>query len=178
MSSLSSSGPRRARDGERPDRAAEPLQVELADRLADATARRPRTPAARRGSARGRLRAEPGGEVRDAADRGVVGSALEPDPAERGVALGDADPEAEVVAAAAQPSASPPTRSRMATAIARPARRPVVARQRVVEEHHQPVAGEALERSLEAEDELAQRRVVLGQDGHDLLGLARLGEGA
>ena len=53
----------------------------------------------------------------------------------------------------------------------------VVARQRVVEEHHQPVAGEPLERPLEAEDEVAERRVVLAQHRHDLLGLAGLGEG-
>ena len=35
------------------------------------------------------------------------------------------------------------------------------ARQRIVEEDHQAVAGEALERALEAVDEVAERRVVL-----------------
>ena len=52
----------------------------------------------------------------------------------------------------------------------------VVARQRVVEEHHQPVAGEMLERALEPVDQVAERGVVLAQDPHDLLRLGRLGE--
>ena len=43
-----------------------------------------------------RLGAEPGAEVGDPADRSVVGAALEPDPAEGRVALGDANPEAEL----------------------------------------------------------------------------------
>ena len=41
--------------------------------------------------------AEPGGEVGDTADRGVVETALEADPAERRVTLRDPDAEAEVV---------------------------------------------------------------------------------
>ena len=48
--------------------------------------------------------------------------------------------------------------------------------QRVVDEHHQPVAREALERALEAVDELAEGLVVLAEDAHHLLGLARLRE--
>ena len=58
------------------------------------------------------------------------------------------------------------------------ARRPgVLTRHRVVEDHHQPVTGEPLERALEAEDEVAERGVVVAQHPHDLLGLAGLGEG-
>ena len=65
---------------------------------------------------------------------------------------------------------------RMATAISTRAPRRVVARQRVVEEHHQPVAGEPLQGALEAVDQLAERPVVLAEHPHDLLGLAGLGE--
>ena len=56
------------------------------------------------------------------------------------------------------------------------AQSPVVAADRVVEEHHQTVAGEPLERALEPEDQVAERLVVLREDAHHLLGLARLGE--
>jgi hypothetical protein len=52
----------------------------------------------------------------------------------------------------------------------------VVTREWIVEEHHQPVAREMLERALELKDQLAQRGVVLVQDTHYLLGLGRLGE--
>ena len=47
------------------------------------------------------LAAEPGGEIDDGADGGVVEAVLEADAAERGVALRDADAEAELVAALA-----------------------------------------------------------------------------
>ena len=49
-------------------------------------------------------------------------------------------------------------------------------RERIVEEGHQPVAREAVERSLEAVDEIAQRRVVLAEHQHQVLGLDGLGE--
>ena len=120
--------------------------------------------------------AQPGGQVGDAPDRRVVVPALEADPAQGGVALGDPDAEGEVVALASpglRQAADPgPHRD------AHPdrARRTVVAAHRVVEEDHQPVAGEPLERALEPEDQVAERGVVLLQDAHHLLGLARLGE--
>ena len=47
----------------------------------------------------------------------------------------------------------------------------------IVEEDHHAVAGEALERALVGEDELAHFGVVLAQDAHQLLGLGRLREG-
>ena len=52
----------------------------------------------------------------------------------------------------------------------------VVDRQRVVEEDHQPVPGEPLQRSAVGEDQRPQRLVVLAEDAHHLLGLARLRE--
>ena len=115
-------------------------------------------------------------QVRDAADRRVVEAPLEADAAERGESLRDADPEAEVVAAPA------PAVGELGDPVAhRHGHRDgplggVVDGQRVVEEHHEPVAGEALERALEPVDELAERGVVLREHPHDLFGLARLGE--
>ena len=85
------------------------------------------------------------------ADRGVLPAALEADPAERRVALRDADRRVQVVAAAgSSASASSQTRSRIATASRTARSAGVRARQRVVEEDHQLVAREALERALEA----------------------------
>ena len=111
-----------------------------------------------------RLVAEPGRDVRDAADGRVVGPPLEPDPAERRVALGDPDAEAEIVPAPA------PLLLQLRDARAHRDRHPhgalrrVVARDRIVEEHHQPIAGESLERALEPVDQVAERGVVLAQD--------------
>jgi hypothetical protein len=47
----------------------------------------------------------------------------------------------------------------------------------IVEEHHEPVACEVLQGSLELEDQVANGLVVLPQRPHDVLGLGRLGEG-
>ena len=49
-------------------------------------------------------------------------------------------------------------------------------RNRIIEEDHESVPGEALERSFESKDELSQRLVILTQYGHRLLGLPRLGK--
>src|SRR5207245_9431890 len=46
----------------------------------------------------------------------------------------------------------------------------------VVEENHQAVPGEALERALMLEDELAHRGVIFPEDTHDFFGLRRLVE--
>ena len=89
-----------------------------------------------------------GGEIRDTADGGVVEAALEADPAEGREALGDADSQGEVVTVAA------PSRGKLAHGVANLQRHPdctlgrVVARDRVVEEHHDPVAGEPFERAF------------------------------
>ena len=47
----------------------------------------------------------------------------------------------------------------------------------IVEEHHEAVAREALERARELRDALAHRGVVLGERRHHLFGLEALGEG-
>src|SRR5688572_30088773 len=49
-------------------------------------------------------------------------------------------------------------------------------RHRVVEEDHDPVAGEVLERSRMRGNELTRRRVVFANDVDQLLGLGRLYE--
>ena len=46
----------------------------------------------------------------------------------------------------------------------------------VVEEHHHAVAGEALERPVEAEDERADHGVELAQQRHHGVGIVRFGE--
>ena len=104
------------------------------------------------------VRAQPRGEIRDAADGGVVEAAFEADPAERRVTLGDPLPESEVVAPPTPPD------GQLAHRIADPQRHPdgalggVVVRNRVVEEHHHPVAGEPLERALVFVDQRTHRR--------------------
>jgi hypothetical protein len=47
----------------------------------------------------------------------------------------------------------------------------------VVEEHHNPVARELVERAFELSDERPQRAMILAQEIEDLLGLGSLGEG-
>ncbi len=92
--------------------------------------------------------AQPRGEIGDAADRRVVEAALETDPAERREALGDPDSQREIVTFA------PPPRGKLAHGVADLQRhshrtlRGVVVRDRVVEEHHDPVTGEPLERAF------------------------------
>ena len=49
--------------------------------------------------------------------------------------------------------------------------------QGIVEQDQHAIAGEALERSLIAVDQRAQRFVIVVEDAHHLLGLGRLGEG-
>ena len=123
-----------------------------------------------------RHRAQAGGEVDDGADRRVLDAALEPDAAERRVALGDADTEGEIVAVARPRlgEVADPRAHRDGHADGPQAG--VLARHRIVEHDHQTVAGEPLERALVAEDQVAERAVVLAQHRHELLGLARLGE--
>ena len=120
--------------------------------------------------------AQPGGEVGHRADRGVVVAAREADPAERGVALRDAHPEAEVVSLAAPPlrqlgDPGPHVHRHPHRTV-----RCVRAGDGVVEEDEQPVAGEVLEGALVREHQLAERQVVVGQHLHGLLRLAALGE--
>jgi hypothetical protein len=98
------------------------------------------------------------GEVGDAADRGVVEASLEADPAEGRVPLGDAGGEGEVVAAAGPAGGEilhPRTHGHGHPD--RPDCR-IGSGQRIVEEHHHPVTGEAFQGALEAEDQITQRR--------------------
>ena len=100
--------------------------------------------------------AQAGGEVGDTADRGVVVAPLETDPAQGRVALRDPDAEREVVTLA-----GPRLREALDPRAHRDrhpdrARRSVVAPHRVVEEHHQAVAGEPLEGAFEPEDQVAE----------------------
>ena len=170
--------PRRARDVEGPRRPREPCSVRspTGSATTDAsTAACTRWPTRIWPGCRGR--AEPRGEVRDAADRRVVGAPLEADPPERGVPLRRCRPRSGGRGpCAASPRTARPTRSRIATAIRTARSGPVRARQRVVEEHHHAVAGEPLEGALEAVDELAERRVVGAEHAHHVLRLGRLGE--
>src|SRR5258705_2822146 len=89
------------------------------------------------------LAAETGGEVSDGADRSVVPATLEADGADRGVALGDADAEAEL-----EPSLVP-SDDQLCHAVPhreRHANRPFLRIRyghRVIEKDHHAVAGEA-----------------------------------
>ena len=104
------------------------------------------------------LPAQPGGQVGDAADRRVVETAFVADAAQRGESLGDPDPEAEFVPDPAPPFGQlpygVPHRQRH---LDRPPGR-LLDRDRVVEEDHQAVAGEALQRAPEVEDQLGPGR--------------------
>ena len=124
------------------------------------------------------LAAQARGQVGDGADGPVVPAALEADGADGGVALGDADAEAELV-----DRASASRRPGRWHALAHRQRHPHGAlgrighRHRVVEEDHHAVAGEALERALVGEDQAAHLGVVLAEHAHDLLRLGGLREG-
>ena len=122
------------------------------------------------------VRAQPRGQIRDAADRGVVEAAFEADPAESREALGDPLPEGEVVAFAAPPNGQLVHRIADLQRHADGALGGVVVRDRIVEEHHDPVAGEPLERALVLVDQCAHRPVVLREHPHHFLGLTGLGE--
>src|SRR5262249_9828780 len=123
------------------------------------------------------LAAQPRSEIYNAADRGVFAPMLEADLAERRVAGCDADAESEHVAHArpllrqlVHPLAHVERQADRALGV-------VVARNRIVEDNHDAVSEEPLQRALISEDKLAQVLVVLAQNAHDLFGLGRLGEG-
>ena len=120
--------------------------------------------------------AQPGGEIRDTADRGVVEAALEADPAEGRKALGDTDSQGEVMAVAE------PAGGKLAHGVPELQRHPdrtlgrVVTRDRVVEEHHDPVTGEPLERAFVCVDQRPDGPVILAEHAHHFLGLTGLRE--
>jgi hypothetical protein len=77
---------------------------------------------------------------------------------------------------------APPSGCQLLHGVADPQRHPyrafcgVVARDRVIEEHHDPVAREPLEGAFVGMDEGADGPVVLGEHAHHLLRLAGLRE--
>ena len=97
--------------------------------------------------------AQSSGQVGHTSDRGVVEASFETDPPQGGETLSDPDAQVRSWSRRCHPSARTRTRSRIAT------RHPdrsgcVIDRQRIVEEDHQPVAGEPLQRSAVGEDEV------------------------
>src|SRR5437868_2646464 len=116
-----------------------------------------------------RLGTEARGEVGDVADGGVVPAAFEADRAERGVALRDADARAELAAAALVAVLADRQggflhgERGLHGVLGR-----LLERQGVVEEHHHRVAGEALDRALVLERDLAERAVEGAQELHHL----------
>ena len=107
------------------------------------------------------LATEAGGQVRHRSDGAVVPAPFEADGADRRVALGDADAEVELVAVL------PPLDAQLSDPVAHLQRHPdrplgrVRHRHGVVEEDHHAITGEALERSVVGEDQLAHLGVVL-----------------
>src|SRR5215212_1721819 len=120
--------------------------------------------------------AQSSGQVGHTSNRGIVEASFKPDPPQGGKALSDPDAQRQIVVAPAPPFGEDPD------AVAHGHGHPdgslgcIIYRQRIVEEDHQTVTGEALQSSAVGEDELPQCPVVLVQHAHDLLGLARLGE--
>src|SRR6478735_7748866 len=124
----------------------------------------------------GRLIGKPGREIRDGADRGVVGTALETDLPARRVAECDAGAEVEVVPALVperrQPGHLLPQRAPQANRL----QRVIGHLDRIVEEEVDAVALETADRRVEPPDETADRAVELAQRAHQLLGLDGIGE--
>src|SRR4029077_12612997 len=119
------------------------------------------------------LGTETGGEVCDRADGGIVEATLEADLAKRGVALGDADTKSQLMTVLA-----PSLRETRRTIAHRDShsnrsRRRIRAGNWIVEQHHEPIAQKAFQRSLEAMDNLGERSVILAQSLHHLFRLGR-----
>src|SRR5205814_7769867 len=98
------------------------------------------------------LVAEPGGNIADCADRGVVDPLGKADLAQRCKALGDADAEADLAAAPAPIGLQPTNLLAHLDRHAHGALGRVGTGQRVVENYHQPIAGEVVERAFRADD--------------------------
>ena len=108
-----------------------------------------------------RLAAQARGEIGDGADGAVVEPAFEADGADGGVALVRCRSRApDRARACASPCSCSLTRSRIAMAM-RSARSAGSGNDdRVIEEDHHAVSGEALERALVLQDQLAHLRVI------------------
>jgi hypothetical protein len=122
------------------------------------------------------LVAQAGGDVRDAPERAVVVASFEADAAERRVTNRDSGAQTQVI------TPFPPTLRTDADALSHRQRKlgrlelRLLDRRGVVEEDHQTVASEVLQRAAVPSDELARRLVVLPHDVDQLLGLRGLGE--
>jgi hypothetical protein len=108
-----------------------------------------------------RLGAQSRGKIDDRAVGRIVEPALATDAAERGVAVGDADPESELVTQLA-----PVSRKRGSVVVHRDgepngAQRRIDTWQRIIEQDHDAIAGKAVQGAFELVDEPAEVRVVL-----------------
>ena len=164
-------------DVERCDRALETLEGHLADRLhLDVVLDFRVETLCDQDLAGGRLVRKPRREVRNRADRRIVGAALEADLAAGRVAKGDASAEVEVI------TALPPPRRQLchfrterATESHGP-QRGVRDLDRVVEEELDAVALEEADRRVEPPDQAADRFMELAEHPHQLLRLDRFDE--
>src|SRR5262249_23903024 len=120
--------------------------------------------------------AKAGGEIAYRADRRIPGAVGKTNLAERRISLRDAGTEPEHAAAAA-PGGRQCSRclahrdGHFDGALSR-----VWDRDRIVEENHDPIARELIERALKPADERPQRTMVLAQDVEHFLGLGGLGK--
>src|SRR5262249_52802695 len=111
------------------------------------------------------------------ANRGVAGAFGEADLAQRGIALRNTGTKAKFA------TSLTPVGDQRASRLAHRHRhldgalRRVGAWHWIVEEHHDPVARELVERALELTDQRSERAVVFAQEVEHLLGLGGLGEG-
>lgn len=123
------------------------------------------------------LAAEPGGKIRHGAERAVVVSAFETDPSQGGITGLDANAQAEL-----DPALVPGLGQFSDPLLGEESelygvQLVVLERDRVVEEDHDPVAGEVLKRARVARDQLSQRLVVGAQHVEEFLWSGCLGEG-
>ena len=140
----------------------EALELELARRRRlDGCLHRRKEPLADQDLAGRRLGAEPRGEIRHRAEHAVVVAAFEPDSTERGVAGLDADSEPQLRSTLA------PQQRELLEPLLSCQREPdglklvVCHGDRIVEEHHDPIACEVLQRPVVRWDEVAECAVVL-----------------
>ena len=126
-----------------------------------------------------RLSAEPGGQVRDGSDGSIVLSAFKADHTQRGIAGRDAYPQAKVIAEL------DPLRMELGNDQFPHGQRhshrllpSVRDGNRVIEEDHHAVPGEALQGGLVPHDQSPHFGVILCQHSHDFFGFRCLGEGS
>src|SRR6516165_344791 len=123
------------------------------------------------------LSAETGGNIAHCADRGVAGALGKTDLAQRRIALRDTGAKTQLATSLA------PCGNQIAGGLAHRHRHldgalgGVGDWHRIVEEHHDPVARELVERAFELADERPQSAMVFAQKIEHFFGLGGLGEG-